>query len=120
MTVATPTNAYETMEPLPQPKKSVTRTILTSLTFWIVVCTCIGVILGEFAPTFSDKAAPMKNIFLRPIQFIVFPLVFSSLVLGIADREDMKQLGRLSIKSFIYFEIVTVCIMIHHVSCVIA
>ncbi|KAJ0403463.1 hypothetical protein P43SY_001571 [Pythium insidiosum] len=87
--------------------KSTARRILTSLTFWIVVGTIAGIILGEVAPKFAKDAAPMKEIFLRPIQFIVFPLVFSSLVVGIADQKDMKKLGRLSLKSFIYFEVVT-------------
>jgi proton glutamate symport protein len=78
----------------------------------VILCMVIGIILGEFAPTFSEKAAPMKNIFLRTVQFIVFPLVFSSLVIGIADQKDMKQLGRLALKSIIYFELVTTIALI--------
>ncbi|RLN14602.1 hypothetical protein BBJ28_00017558 [Nothophytophthora sp. Chile5] len=109
---AMPDSSYQAMEQPTPPKKSVARKILTSLTFWIVVGMVIGIILGEFAPTFSDKAAPMKNLFLRTIQFIVFPLVFSSLVIGIADQKDMKQLGRLALKSIIYFEIVTTLALI--------
>ncbi|KAG1712370.1 hypothetical protein DVH05_000117 [Phytophthora capsici] len=98
---------YRSMEtPIPE-KKSFARKMLTSLTFWIIVGMVVGILLGQFAPTFSEKAAPMKNIFLRTVQFIVFPLVFSSLVVGIADQKDMKQLGRLALKSIIYFEIVT-------------
>jgi len=103
---------YQAMEaPVPE-KKSFARKMLTSLTFWICASMVIGIILGEFAPTFSEKAAPMKNIFLRTIQFIVFPLVFSSLVIGIADQKDMKQLGRLALKSIIYFELVTTIALI--------
>ncbi|KAF1771898.1 Sodium:dicarboxylate symporter [Phytophthora cactorum] len=105
-------NNYEAMEPPAPEKKSFARKMLTSLTFWIIVGMVIGIILGEFAPTFSEKAAPMKNLFLRTIQFIVFPLVFSSLVIGIADQKDMKQLGRLALKSIIYFEIITTVALI--------
>ncbi|TMW69358.1 hypothetical protein Poli38472_001514 [Pythium oligandrum] len=108
----TPTQEYQSLEPAAPAKKTFTRAVMTSLTFWILVGTIIGVILGEFAPAFSKKASPMAQIFLRPIQFIVFPLVFSSLVVGIAGQKDMKQLGRLSIKSFIYFEIVTTLALI--------
>ncbi|TDH66069.1 hypothetical protein CCR75_007496 [Bremia lactucae] len=98
---------YENME-APAPKKeSFACKVLTSLTFWIVVSMVVGILLGQFAPSFSEKAAPMKNIFLRTVQFVVFPLVFSSLVVGIADQKDMKQLGRLALKSIIYFEIIT-------------
>ncbi|KAI9909031.1 hypothetical protein PsorP6_014868 [Peronosclerospora sorghi] len=83
------------------------RNTLTSLTFWIVTAMLAGILLGHFAPTVAAHAAPLKSIFLRTVQFIVFPLVFSSLVIGIADQKDMKQLGRLAIKSIIYFEVVT-------------
>ncbi|KAH7485583.1 hypothetical protein PRIC1_004874 [Phytophthora ramorum] len=106
------TDAYQGLDQAAPPKKSVPRAILTSLTFWIITGAVLGVILGEFAPTFSVKAAPMAQLFLRPIQFIVFPLVFSSLVVGIASQNDMKQLGRLAIKSIIYFEIVTTIAMV--------
>lgn len=103
------TDAYRSLnEASAPPTKSFRRKVLTSITFWIIVGAVLGVILGVVAPTFSVKAAPMAQIFLRPIQFIVFPLVFSSLVVGIASQGDMKQLGRLAIKSIIYFEIVTV------------
>ncbi|KAK1933694.1 C4-dicarboxylate transport protein [Phytophthora citrophthora] len=104
-------DAYRSLEP-DACKKSLPRKILTSLTFWIVIGAVIGILLGAFAPTFSVKAAPMAQLFLRPIQFIVFPLVFSSLVVGIASQNDMKQLGRLAWKSIVYFEIVTTVAMI--------
>ncbi|KAG6592523.1 Dicarboxylate/amino acid:cation (Na or H) symporter (DAACS) family protein [Phytophthora cinnamomi] len=103
---------YQAMDPPVPAKKSWQRKVFTSLTFWIIVGMVVGIILGQFAPTFSEKAAPMKNIFLRPIQFVVFPLVFSSLVVGIADQKDMKQLGRLALKSIIYFEVVTTLALI--------
>ncbi|POM67817.1 Dicarboxylate/amino acid:cation (Na or H) symporter (DAACS) family protein [Phytophthora palmivora] len=106
------TDAYQDLERVAPPKKSLPRVILTSLTFWIIVGAILGIILGAFAPTFSVKTAPMAQVFLRPIQFIVFPLVFSSLVVGIASQNDMKQLGRLAIKSNIYFEIVMTIAMI--------
>ncbi|OWZ00610.1 Dicarboxylate/amino acid:cation (Na or H) symporter protein, partial [Phytophthora megakarya] len=105
-------NMDPNLQPAAPTKKSVPRAILTSLTFWIVVGAILGIILGAFAPDFSVKAAPMAQLFLRPIQFIVFPLVFSSLIVGIASQNDMKQLGRLAIKSIIYFEIVTTIAMI--------
>ncbi|OQR89684.1 dicarboxylate/amino acid:cation (Na or H) symporter (DAACS) family protein [Achlya hypogyna] len=104
--------AYVAMDSEPQPPKTFLRKVLTSLTFWIIVGTVTGILIGEFAPKFGKDAAPMAQIFLRPIQFIVFPLVFSSLVVGIAGNNDLKQLGRLSIKSFIYFEIVTTLALI--------
>ncbi|CAH0476583.1 unnamed protein product [Peronospora belbahrii] len=101
------TDNYCPMDTPAPENKSWARKMVTTLTFWIVVGMIIGILLGQFAPTFAEKAAPMKNVFLRTVQFIVFPLVFSSLVIGIADQKDMKQLGRLAIKSIIYFELIT-------------
>ncbi|CAI5738980.1 unnamed protein product [Hyaloperonospora brassicae] len=72
----------------------------------------VGILLGQFAPSFAQQAAPLKNLFLRSVQFIVFPLVFSSLVIGIADQKDMKQLGRLALKSIIYFEVIAALALI--------
>ncbi|KAI8851028.1 Sodium:dicarboxylate symporter family-domain-containing protein [Chytridium lagenaria] len=77
--------------------KKIMKAIVTSLSFWMVV----GM------RDFSVRAKPTANIFLRPIQFVVFPLVFSSLVCGIAGHGDLKGVGRLGLKSFIYFEVVT-------------
>ncbi|KAE9277699.1 hypothetical protein PF008_g28793 [Phytophthora fragariae] len=103
---------YQAMDAPVVEKKSWKRKILTSLTFWIIAGMVVGILLGQFAPSFAEKAAPMKNVFLRTVQFIVFPLVFSSLVVGIADQKDMKQLGRVALKSIIYFEVVTALALI--------
>ncbi|OQS01248.1 dicarboxylate/amino acid:cation (Na or H) symporter (DAACS) family protein [Achlya hypogyna] len=103
---------YASVEYHAPAKRSLARRVLTSLTFWIIIGTLVGVLLGEVAPKFSKAAGPLSNLFLRPIQFIVFPLVFSSLVVGIAGNDDLKALGRLALKSFIYFEIVTTLALI--------
>ncbi|RHY60171.1 hypothetical protein DYB37_011296 [Aphanomyces astaci] len=92
---------------VPRKPQTLVRKVLTSLTFWILVGTAVGILLGSQAPDFSKKAAPTANVFLRPVQFIVFPLVFSTLVVGIAGNGDLKALGRVALKAFIYFEVVT-------------
>ncbi|DBA01872.1 TPA: hypothetical protein N0F65_006020, partial [Lagenidium giganteum] len=104
--------SFTMMQPDGPKKKSMARKILGSLTFWIILGTVVGILLGQFAPSFAKKAAPLQQVFLRTIQFVVFPLVFSSLVVGIAGHDDMKQLGRLSWKSFLYFEVVTTIALI--------
>ncbi|KAJ3106309.1 hypothetical protein HDU97_006507 [Phlyctochytrium planicorne] len=86
--------------------------VISSLSFWMVVGMGVGILLGTYAPDFSVKAKPTANLFLRPIQFVVFPLVFSSLVAAIAGHGDFKALGRLGLKSFIYFEVVTTLALI--------
>ncbi|KAJ3146810.1 hypothetical protein HK101_002292 [Irineochytrium annulatum] len=94
------------------PPRSLRYRILTSLTLWIVVGAIIGLIIGQYAPKFATQAAPTAQIFLRIIQFVVFPLVFSSLVVAIASNDNLKATGVLGIKAFIYFEIVALLALV--------
>jgi proton glutamate symport protein len=68
----------------------------------------IGALVGWLAPDFAAALKPLSTIFLRMIKSIVVPIIFGSLVIGIAGHgDDMKRVGRLAFKSIIYFEIVT-------------
>jgi proton glutamate symport protein len=78
------------------------------LTSWILISMVVGVLLGTFAPDLAHKLAPLSTVFLRMIKSIIVPLIFGTLVVGIAGHgDDMKRVGRLALKSIIYFEIVT-------------
>ena len=78
------------------------------LTTWILISMVVGVLIGTYAPDFARKLAPLSTIFLRMIKSIIVPLIFGTLVVGIAGHgDDMKRVGRLALKSIIYFEIVT-------------
>lgn len=79
-----------------------------SLTRWILLAMVVGTLVGWVFPEGSQALRPFSTVFLRMIKSIVAPLVFVTLVLGIAGHgDDMKRLGRLALKSLIYFEIVT-------------
>ena len=78
-----------------------------NLTHWIFISMVIGVIVGITLPEFSQKLQLISKIFLRLIKMIVAPLIFSTIVLGIAHHSKLKDLGKLGLKSIIYFEIVT-------------
>ncbi|MFB3776531.1 MAG: dicarboxylate/amino acid:cation symporter [Bryobacteraceae bacterium] len=78
-----------------------------SLTGWIFVGMAVGVALGLAAPGFARTLAPVSNIFLRLIRSIVAPLLFGTLVYGIAGTGSMRAMGRIALKAVIYFEIVT-------------
>ena len=68
----------------------------------------IGILIGWLAPDFAPNLKPFANIFLRMIKSLIVPLLFSTLVVGIAGHgDDMKKVGRLALRSIIYFEIVT-------------
>lgn len=80
----------------------------TTLTQWIIASMVIGVIIGVVAPDFAQSLKPLSTMFLRMIKSIIVPIIFSTLVVGIAGHgDDMKRVGRLALKSIVYFEIVT-------------
>lgn len=78
-----------------------------SLTTWIIVSMFIGIKIGYDFPAFSIHLKVVSQIFLRLIKTVIAPLLFATLVVGIAGHSDLKQVGRLGWKSLIYFEIVT-------------
>jgi len=79
-----------------------------TLTQWIVVAMVVGVALGILFPAFAVSIRPVSTVFLRMIKSIIVPLIFGTLVVGIAGHgDDMKRVGRLALKSIVYFEIVT-------------
>lgn len=79
-----------------------------SLTKWILIAMAVGTVIGWAFPEFSQYLKPLSTIFLRMIKSLIAPLIFATLVIGIAGHgDDMKRVGRLAFKSLIYFEIVT-------------
>jgi len=79
-----------------------------TLTQWILVSMVLGIALGALFPAFAMSLRPISTVFLRMIKSIIAPLIFGTLVVGIAGHgDDMKRVGRLALKSLIYFEIVT-------------
>jgi proton glutamate symport protein len=79
-----------------------------SLTQWILFSMIAGVFLGVVAPEFSQGLRMISNVFLRLIKCILVPLVLSTLIVGIAGHsDDLKAVGRLALKSLLYFEAVT-------------
>ena len=78
-----------------------------SLTTWILVCLVAGAEFGYDVPSVSKKLQVFSDIFLRLIKTIIAPLLFSTLVVGIAGHADIKQIGRMGWKSLLYFEIVS-------------
>ncbi len=66
-----------------------------------------GIALGIFAPGIAVQLAPVTNIFLRLIRSIIAPLIFGTLVYGVAGAGDIKQMGRIGMKAIVYFELIT-------------
>jgi proton glutamate symport protein len=79
-----------------------------SLTQWIVIAMIVGTLWGWLFPTTAIALKPLSTIFLRLIKSLVVPLVFSTLVVGIAGHgDDLRRVGRLAFRSLIYFEVLT-------------
>jgi proton glutamate symport protein len=78
-----------------------------SLTFFILIAMLIGAELGHDFPAFAVNLQPLSKIFIKLIKTIIAPLLFATLVVGIAGHSNLKQVGRMGWKSLVYFEIVT-------------
>lgn len=78
-----------------------------SITAWIFIGMAAGIALGVFFPEFSKNLTPVSNIFLRLIKSVLAPLLFGTLVAGIAGSGSVKTMGRIGGKAILYFEIVT-------------
>jgi proton glutamate symport protein len=78
-----------------------------TLTTWILVAMLAGAVLGHDFPQLAISSRVLGLIFLRMIRTIVAPLLFATLVSGIAGHSDLKKVGRMGVKAIIYFEVVT-------------
>ena len=78
-----------------------------SLTTWIFVAMIAGAEVGHDLPQYSDALKVVGQIFIRLIKVIIAPLLFGTLVSGIAGHADLKKVGRMGIKAIVYFELVT-------------
>lgn len=78
-----------------------------SLTTWILVSMAIGAELGHDYPGIAVQFQVLSKIFLQLIKTVIAPLLFATLVVGIAGHSDIKQVGRMGWKSLLYFEVVT-------------
>ncbi len=78
-----------------------------SLTGWILFSMIAGAEIGHDFPAFAKDLAVLSQVFLKLIKTIVGPLIFATLVVGIAGHSNLRQVGRIGIKALVYFEIIT-------------
>jgi proton glutamate symport protein len=83
------------------------RRRLPNVTTQIVIGLVLGVLAGYLWPAFGVGVKPLADAFLRMIKMIIAPLVFSTLVVGIAGTGDLRAMGRIGLKAIVYFEIAT-------------
>ncbi len=80
-----------------------------NLTTWIITCMVLGVFIGIDFPHFAMALQPLSKGFIKLVKTIVAPIIFSTLVFGIAGHSDLKQVGRMAWKSMLYFFLATSC-----------
>ena len=78
-----------------------------NLTTWILISMVIGALIGHEFPVIGQNMRVLSQVFLKMIKTIIAPILFSTLVVGIAGHSNLKQVGRMGWKSILYFEIVT-------------
>src|SRR5205809_6116638 len=78
-----------------------------SLTTQIMIGLVLGGLLGYLSPKWGNNIYFLRDIFLNLIKSIIAPLIFSTLVVGIAGGGDLKKVGRMGAKALVYFEVVT-------------
>ena len=83
------------------------RPLYRSLYFQVIVAIVIGVFLGHFFPATGEAMKPLGDGFIKLIKMIIAPIIFCTVVVGIAGMEDMKKVGKTGGYALIYFEIVS-------------
>jgi aerobic C4-dicarboxylate transport protein len=91
----------------PKVKRSIGYRIFTNLTFWVLIAIIAGILLGHYAPETGMKMELIGTAFIAIIKVFIPPIIFLTIVLGISGMGNLKKVGRIGIKSLIYFEIVT-------------
>ena len=108
----TAANTHSATLPTPSPRTGIGR---ISQTQWVLIAMIVGVAVGYFFPDgpnakgfHATDLQVLSTVFLRMIKSLIVPLLFATLVVGIAGHgDDMKRVGKLAFRSIVYFEIVT-------------
>ena len=94
-------------EVVPQAPKSILYRVLTNTALHVLVAIIAGILVGHFYPATGVKMEIVGKGFVNIIKVFIAPIIFLTIVLGISSMGDLKKVGRIGIKSLVYFEIVT-------------
>lgn len=98
ITLNTPTKTYP---------KSLAVRVFTNLTFWVLIAIIAGILLGVWAPAVGVKMEIVGKTFISIIKLFIAPIIFLTIVLGISGMGDLKKVGRIGVKSLLYFEVIS-------------
>lgn len=88
-------------------RRNFAYSVITNLTFWVLLAIIAGIFLGHYFPAIAVKMEIIGKTFVDIIKVFIVPIIFFTIVLGISGMGDLKKVGRIGIKSLIYFEIIT-------------
>src|SRR5260370_35590601 len=88
------------------------RPFFRSLYCQVLTAIALGVLLGHFYPQLGEQMKPFGDAFIKTIKMIIAPIIFCTVVHGIASMQDMKKVGRVGLKALIYFEVLTTLALI--------
>ncbi len=86
--------------------------LFKSLYFQVLVAIAIGIALGHFFPAFAVQLKPLGDGFIKLIKMMIAPIIFCTIVTGIAGMQNSKKVGRVGLKAILYFEVVTTLALI--------
>lgn len=92
---------------MPRPAAAQPRRFYRSLYFRVILGIVLGVVLGVFYPHAGESMKPLGDGFIKLIRMMIGPIIFFTVVVGIANIGDLKKLGRVGLKALAYFEVVT-------------
>jgi len=88
------------------------QTIHRHLYFQVLAAISAGILLGHFYPDTGAQMKPLGDGFIKLIKMIIAPIIFCTVVIGIAGMQDMKKVGRVGAKALVYFEILSTLALI--------
>ena len=77
------------------------------LYFQVLIATVLGIAVGHFFPDFGQSLKPLGDAFIKLIRMLLAPIIFATVVTGIAKMGNLKEVGRVGIKALLYFEVVS-------------
>ncbi len=84
----------------------------TQLWVWVLIAMALGIALGRWAPDTAAQIGPLGDAFIKLIRMLIAPIIFCTVVTGIAHMADMARVGRVAIKAIVYFELMTTVALI--------
>src|SRR5271156_5824890 len=84
----------------------------TQLWVWVLIAMALGIALGRWAPDTAAEMGPLGDAFIKLIRMLIAPIIFCTVVTGIAHMADMTRVGRVAVKAIVYFEVMTTVALI--------